>query len=364
MPLKLVRRKGSEHWYVRGAVRGISVFKSTGVDDKKLAEEIRIRWENEALTASVHGRAAVATFMEAAVLYLEHGGDARFVGRYDEERRKFTGLMGYFGSRKLSSIKQADLDAAAMALYPDATAETRNRQVYTPFIAIWKKAARRELCEYREWERPKMTAKPRDRWARPAEVERMIAVAAPHLGPLVAFLVYTGARMSEALYLDWSDVDLDERWVVFRDTKRKGEDRGIPLHPVAHEALERIRHRKGRVFLTPQGKPYHDTEKLAGGQVKSAWRGMCERAKVAGVTPHTLRHTFSTWLTAAGVSERIRDELMGHASSETGRRYAHVPREELVAAVAKLKPIRALYAHKLLRDPAKRKKIRLVEVGA
>jgi integrase/recombinase XerD len=63
---------------------------------------------------------------------------------------------------------------------------------------------------------------------------------------------------------------------------------------------------------------------------------MCRRAGVAGVTPHTMRHTFSTWLTAAGVTERIRDELMGHSSTDTGRRYAHVPRAELVAAVSRL----------------------------
>jgi integrase/recombinase XerD len=339
MPLKLFRRKGSPFWYIRGTVRGTPVFESTGTDSEEAAEAIRIRKESELLDISIHGKKTVATFLEAAVSYLESGGDPRFVGS-ETKPGKWSGLIGAFGERRLNTIGQIDLDNAARKLYPKASPETRNRQVYTPFIAIWKHAERRQLCDVRRWERPKMTAKPRDRWVTKPEAEKMVANAAPHVAPLVAFLLYTGARMSEALSLRWSDVDLEAGWVVFRETKRKDEDRGVPLHPVALAALTALARSKGHVFLTDDGAPYYDTGKLAGGQVKTAWRGMCKRAKVAGVTPHTMRHSFSTWLTAAGVSERIRDELMGHASTDTGRRYAHVPRDELVAAVAKLPHIK------------------------
>lgn len=356
MPLKIFRRPGVGNWYVRGTVRGQHVYESTGTDSKKSAEEYRAKREADLLEQAVHGKRAVATFLEAAVLYLEAGGDARFVGHYDEGTRKWTGLIGHFGEKKLSAIGQIELDVAARSLYPKASPETRNRQVYTPFIAIWKKAELRGLCEVRRWERPRMAAKPRDRWATVDEVERMVAAAAWHLGPLVVFLAYTGARMSEAMGLDWSDVDETAAWVVFRETKRKDEDRGVPLHPCALEALKQIRHREGRVFLTPADEPYYDTGKMAGGQVKTAWAGMCRRAGVAGVTPHTMRHTFSTWLTAAGVTERIRDELMGHSSTDTGRRYAHVPRAELVAAVSRLPLGRAKYVQRPTRKVAKTKR--------
>lgn len=339
MPLRLCRRSGSDNWYIRGTVRGIAIFESTGTDSKKAAEEIRARREAEVLDISVHGKKAAGTFMQAAVLYLEAGGSPRFVGTYDELTGKWDGLIGHFGNSKLSAIGQIELDAAARVLYPNASAETRNRQVYTPFIAIWKKAETRGLCEVRRWERPRMDAKPRDRWATLKEVEKMAAAAAPHIARLVVFLAFTGARMSEALSLDWSDVDETAGWVVFRDTKRKNEDRGVPLHPSALAALSAIQGRAGKVFRTQKGRPYHETHKLAGGQAKTGWAAMCRRAGVSGLTPHSMRHTFSTWLTAAGVSERIRDELMGHASTDTGRRYAHVPRDELVAAVQRLKPI-------------------------
>jgi hypothetical protein len=42
----------------------------------------------------------------------------------------------------------------------------------------------------------------------------------------------------------------------------------------------------------------------------------------------------------AGVVEEVSDELMGHASTKTGRTYAHVPRPALLEAVDRL-PFRA-----------------------
>lgn len=143
--------------------------------------------------------------------------------------------------------------------------------------------------------------------------------------------------MSEALELDWRDVDLDARWAVLRDTKRKGEDRGIPLHEQVVEMLAKTpEHRRhGNVFLTQKGFAY--TEKFdGGGQIKTAWRATVRRAGVEPIRPHDLRHTFSTWLTMAAVHEQVRDEIMGHASSDMGRRYSHVPRQSLLDAVDKL----------------------------
>lgn len=324
MPLKLVTRAGSDQWYVRGTVRGRRVFETTGTSDRRLAEEIRAKREAEVLNETVHGPKVTTTFAKAALAYLEAGGSPRYVAP----------LVDRWGSRPLSDITQGEVEAAAQAIYPKATAETRNRQAFTPFIAIYRFAEVAGLAEPRRWVRPRQTALPRDRWCTPEEVGALVQAAAPHMKPLVTFLAYTGARVGEALALDWKDVDLKRAWVVFRLTKRKRESRGVPLHPLVVAALGEPG--TGHVFKAPHGGPYYTPRTIGGGKVKTAWAGMCRRAGVEGVTPHTLRHTFATWLTEAGVSEPVRDELMGHASSATGRRYAHVPRKELVEAVAKL----------------------------
>jgi integrase len=51
---------------------------------------------------------------------------------------------------------------------------------------------------------------------------------------------------------------------------------------------------------------------------------------------HDLRHTFATWLLLARVQEEIRETIMGHRSSLTGRRYAHVPQPAAIEAVSLL----------------------------
>jgi hypothetical protein len=79
MPLKLVRRHGSPNWYVRGTIRGVTVDESTGVTDRKAAEAIRARREWEVLQGSVFGRKVTASFLEAAVSYMEAGGERRFM---------------------------------------------------------------------------------------------------------------------------------------------------------------------------------------------------------------------------------------------------------------------------------------------
>src|SRR5438045_3820430 len=99
MPLRLVRRKGSEHWYVRGSVRGVRVFETTGTDRKEIAEAIRIKREARLLNESVFGKQKSLVFEEAALAYLENAGSPRFLGEF--KNGKWTGLIGYFYGRDL-----------------------------------------------------------------------------------------------------------------------------------------------------------------------------------------------------------------------------------------------------------------------
>jgi hypothetical protein len=66
----------------------------------------------------------------------------------------------------------------------------------------------------------------------------------------------------------------------------------------------------------------------------------------------------------AGALERVGDEIMGHASGDMGRRYAHVPRSELFVAVDRL-PFRAVTRGKpveRLQNPVQRDR-KISELG-
>lgn len=324
MPLALHRKRNSPNWYIRGTVAGVTVDESTRLADRTAAEAIKARREWELTQEAVFGRRAVSTFLEAAVGYLEQGGETRFLGR----------VINHFGATPLSKINQAAIEQAAHALYPTASPGTLNRQLYTPISCVLRYAAKRGLCEYRVIERPRQP-KGRVRWITPAEAHRLVKSCAPHLKPLVTFLLYTGARMSEALYLDWRDVDLARAHVTFPETKN-GDPRGVPIHPAAVTALANLPHREGPVFRRPDSRPYATPRGQGGGQIKKAFAAACRRAGLDNFTPHDCRHTWATWHYAANRDLAGLMKLAGWRSERMALRYAHLNVENLAASIAAL----------------------------
>jgi len=207
MPLRLVKRKGSDHWYMRGTVRGQRVFETTKTDDKKAAETILTKRHAQLLEESIHGRTATVTFAEAASSYLENGGSRRF------KNNEWTGLLGKFGTRKLHTITQSELDAAGNELYPGTSYKTRNRQCHAPFITVWNHAVRNKWAELRQWERPKkpkgtmlkFTQKKVRAGTKPVKYERaaeFVLAMSPAPAMLMTTFFYTGMRPIELFTLE------------------------------------------------------------------------------------------------------------------------------------------------------------------
>jgi integrase len=311
MPLKLVTRHGSRNWYIVGTERGCFVDQSTKTDSRDAAEKILIKTRAEILDRSIFGAKATVTFMQAAITYMENGGEARFINP----------LLDHFKGRKLSGIGQSDIDEAARKLYPSASNATWNRHVYTPVSAILKSAAKRGWCDFKPIDRPRQPTG-KIRWITTTEAKRLVDHASPHMQPLLTFLFGTGARLSEALYLQWSQVDFDSGNVFFPKTKN-GEARGVPLSATVKASLAEIPHRVGAVFLTNSGLPYRPKGD-GGGQIKTGFAGACRRAGVANFTPHDCRHSFATWHYARHRNLAELMALCGWKSPDMAMRYAHV----------------------------------------
>lgn len=162
--------------------------------------------------------------------------------------------------------------------------------------------------------------------------------------PLWIVIVTTGLRVSEALGLAWSDVDLDARtvtvsrqlarvdgqWVRSKPKTRKSR-RTVPLTPQGVEAFAEQRRRQdaergehprpidGLVFTTPTGAPIHSTNLLP------PFRAMLARLGLPRITIHDLRHSAATMMLAAGVPIPVIADILGHSTVRvTADLYAHV----------------------------------------
>jgi len=334
MPVKLTRRHGSPYWYIRGSIRGVRVDESTGLRDEGAAGEVLIKRAAEIQERSIHGDAVSRTFSEAALSYMQAGGECEHLPP----------LLKLYGARRLITIGQHDFDEAARKLCAGQAGSTANRQVFTPMAAVLHHAARKKWCAKPVIERPAQP-KGRVRWITHEEAERLIEAASEHIRPLVIFLLCTGARISEALYLDWRDVDLSRAHVAFCPTELRGikndEARGVPLHPRAVAALANLPwDRQGAVFRRPgrpgrrerRWEPY-TRRKGGGGMISTAWDGMCKRAGISDFTPHDCRHTWATWHYRANRDLTALMELGGWKSVDMVIRYAHVNASHLAPSI-------------------------------
>lgn len=324
MPLKLVTRPGTNFWYIRGTIGGRRITESTGTDNKKLAEQIRVKREAELFERKLYGDKHTRTFAQAALSYIEMGGETTYLNP----------IIAHFGKTRLAEIGQLAVDTCAVKLKKNAAPGTRNRHIYTPIIAVLSHAARNGWCERPLIERPKQP-RGRVRWVKPDVADRMINNAAKHLRPLMIFLFSQGCRLSEALYLNWDEVDLDRAHVVFLDTKN-GENRGCPIQPRALAALKALKHRTGAVFRTDEGKPYARRKMGGGGQLSSAWATMLEKSDVADFHPHDCRHTWATWHYIKNRDLATLMQLGGWKTVTMVMRYTHANVEHLAPSIADL----------------------------
>ena len=312
----LTKLKRGRNWYLRGTIRGIRVYETTGTSDAASAEEIRIKREGEILHRSIHGERGGHTFAEAALMYLEKPG-----GVSDKEATYVFPMVDHFGKLSLDRLDQAAIDRYVADRHPGAASSTVQRVTLTPLTSILNHAHGLGWCDRPKFRRPKQPPG-RVRWITTDEADRLIAAAPPHLKTLLTFLLYTGARLSEALYLDWRNADLERRTVTFLDTKN-GETRTVPLHDRPLAALANLEHRDGAVFHTNKGVPYQ-RRRDGGGQIKTAFSGTCKRAGITDFHPHDCRHTFASWLAMAGTPLRTIADLLGHKSLTMVMRYAHL----------------------------------------
>jgi integrase/recombinase XerD len=156
---------------------------------------------------------------------------------------------------------------------------------------------------------------------------------------LLEFLYGTGARVSEAVELALSDLDVGERTVIL--TGKGARQRQVPLGGAAVTALTNwlpdrsiLATRVSRPDATDRDAVFLN---LRGHRLsrQSAFRIVRAQAARVGldpatVSPHTLRHSAATHMVEAGADLRSVQVLLGHAKISTTQVYTRVSPQHLV----------------------------------
>jgi integrase/recombinase XerC len=151
---------------------------------------------------------------------------------------------------------------------------------------------------------------------------------------IVELFYSTGIRLSELQTLDVGSVDVVTERVRVMGKGRK--ERIVPLGRTAiralrvyYDARERLldaapRPDRRAVFLSRTGR------RLSARQVQNVVGGfLAGLADEAGISTHSLRHSFATHMLDAGADLLAVKELLGHASLSTTQIYTHTSKERL-----------------------------------
>ena len=156
---------------------------------------------------------------------------------------------------------------------------------------------------------------------REAELEMPSAVAAFRL------LLLTGCRLSEIQFLRWEYVKDD--CLELPDAKTGG--RVVPLGPEARAVLANLPREEDNPWVIAGRLPgSHLTD------LQKPWRRIRARAGLEDVRIHDLRHSFASRALALGESLTMIGKLLGHTQVQTTARYAHLARDSIQTAAARI----------------------------
>jgi len=151
---------------------------------------------------------------------------------------------------------------------------------------------------------------------------------------LLEFLYGTGARVSEAVALDLTNIDLEDRVALV--TGKGSKQRLVPLGGKAIEAIARwLPDRSDVVSRKQSGDPLFTSVRGRRLSRQAVFNVVRDAARSGGiriekVSPHVLRHSAATHMVEGGADLRTVQELLGHATISTTQVYTRVSSTHLL----------------------------------
>jgi len=265
-------------------------------------------------------------------------------------------VLPALGNRRLADVGLGDLLELKEQLLGDGCSGSTIRNTFVPLQALYRRARLQErVAVDPTTDLPLPTANRRDRAATPQAASELLEILPEPARAIWVAAFYSGLRRGELRALRCGDVALaetaveGEMWPPHLRVERGWDDKEGPIAPKSIAGNR-------KVFVLDVLRPHlarlvdgRADEELVFGRVVTPLdaRSVARKAARAcdaadkrraekGLAPlerfglHEARHSFSTWLDHAGISESRADRYMGHALSTTPRGYRHLLARQLV----------------------------------
>ena len=309
-------------------------------------------------------------------LIAQQNASARTVASYRDTFRLLLAFFAESRGRPPSALVVADMDAPAILAFLDHLEQVRGNCVRTRNARL---AALRSFLKFAAARDPaclpavqRVLAIPMKRFGRPLlgylSREEMAAILAAPDGStwsgqrdrvLFALMYNTGARVSEAIGLRRSDLEL----APSRTARIEGKGRKQRVIPLWPGTVARLREWLPRIGADPGSPLFPNAHggRLSRSGVEDRLREAVRLAVVscptlAGrrISPHTLRHTTAMHLLQSGVDITVIALWLGHEGTETTHQYVEADlamKERALSRVEELPslPLRYRAGEELLR---------------
>lgn len=255
-------------------------------------------------------------------------------------------VVDYFRDYHIADIKPPHVNAMIAALVSDGYAHktVKSRLLVMNLIckfAIMSQYIENNPCQYVTL--PKNLPKKKRETASVTDITKIKENADTPTGLFALFLLLTGCRRGEALALTPSDIDWTNNivhitktveWIGNRPNIKPcpKTDAGIRDIPIPQTLVEKLQPRKKGKYLFPNDKG----ELMDNSQVTRAWNKYQKETGIT-ITPHQLRHAYTTMLFDANIDVKTAQRFLGHSDIKTTLDiYTHLSESRIDNSTAKL----------------------------
>ena len=235
-------------------------------------------------------------------------------------------ILPAFGTKPVAGVTRAQLHELHRKMSDKPTQANRTLEILSKMFNLAEEWGYREPNSNPRKGIKKYPENKRERYLSAGELHRVGEVLSemeaervemPAAIAAIRLLMFTGCRLNEIMTLQWRHVDMKAGLLRLSDSKTGAKN--VQLGTPAIAVLSRIKQVDGNPWVLPgkiEGARLTDLQPF--------WQRVRGRAGLHDARIHDLRHTFASVAAANGMSLLMIGKLLGHSSTETTKRYAHL----------------------------------------